>query len=368
MFMSSELHIKAMDFSALALMERARGNIGEADRFFKQALAEELAAIEELADYTEPTFSILHRSAATLALDCKDSRLAERLVAKALAREPHPEIAEELRGLFEQIQFQRHLALRGVELEDQEMQMSLTGSAVGQGLISANELMNRIADVSRLVFRTAERRAGMAFRESGSAVKSIMDTYQPYVSAPRTGSFAFTLRLGRPSGQQSLTLEAIDVIDECLSTLELANESRLGEIQTRIPNPAYQRNLLALARKIAPDGQRIRQVGFTVIRNGKEHQFNITEPASTMPKPSVFSGPAPVSESLELHGALLFADGRESAKNSIRIVDDSSKEHTVLVPEGMMDDIVRPLWNKEVAVTVLRRGNTFELQEITAID
>lgn len=368
MFTANEMHIKAMDSSALGFMEQERGNTGQAERYFKQALAEELAAIDKLADFTEPTFSILHRSAATLALDCKESRLAEQLVAKALAREPHPEIAEELRDLFEQIQFQRHLALKGVELEDQELQMSLTGTDVGQGMISADELLDRIADFSRLVYRTAERKAGMEFRESGRAVKEVWNTYQPYVSAPRTGSFALTFRLGRPSGQQSLTLEAIDLVDECLATLEMANESRLSEIQNRIPDPAYQRNLLALARKIAPDGRRIRQVGFTVIRSGKEHQVSISEPASNMPKPSIPGDTTTIAESMELRGALLFADGTKSAKNTIKIIDETSKKHTLLVPEGMMNDIVRPLWNKEVDVIAFRKGRIIELQEITASD
>lgn len=106
MYTANELHIKAMDFSALALMEQSRGNTEDADHYFKKALAEELAAIEALEDSSEPTFSILHRSAATLALDCKDPRCAEQLVAKALARDPYPEIAEELRDLLEQIYFQ----------------------------------------------------------------------------------------------------------------------------------------------------------------------------------------------------------------------------------------------------------------------
>jgi hypothetical protein len=35
------------------------------------------------------------------------------------------------------------------------------------------------------------------------------------------------------------------------------------------------------------------------------------------------------------------------------------------VPEGSMDDIVRPMWNAQVVVTGLRKGRTIELQEIS---
>ena len=99
----NDLHHEAMDFTALAFMERARGNAEKAHEFFEQALKYEAAAIDALGEeYIEPTYSVLHRSAATLALDCKRYRKAEQLAAKALAQEPPGEIAAELRDVLAQ--------------------------------------------------------------------------------------------------------------------------------------------------------------------------------------------------------------------------------------------------------------------------
>jgi hypothetical protein len=53
----------------------------------------------------EPTRSVLHRSAASLALECGALREAERLIATALSGDPPEEIAEELRDLLEQVYF-----------------------------------------------------------------------------------------------------------------------------------------------------------------------------------------------------------------------------------------------------------------------
>jgi hypothetical protein len=53
----------------------------------------------------EPTRSVLHRSAPTLALECGALRDAERLIAVALSGDPPAEIAEELRDLLEQVYF-----------------------------------------------------------------------------------------------------------------------------------------------------------------------------------------------------------------------------------------------------------------------
>ena len=84
----NDLHNRAMDLAELALVERLRGNMEGAANFARQALESELTAIQELKEPVEPTYSVLHRSAGTLALQCHEYRLAERIAAKALAQEP----------------------------------------------------------------------------------------------------------------------------------------------------------------------------------------------------------------------------------------------------------------------------------------
>lgn len=101
----TDVHRKAMDFAAKGLMARMRGDTEEAAAHFKQALENELIALNELErldSKVEPTHSVLHRSAATLALDCHDFRLAEKLACKALAADPPAAIADELRDVLEQ--------------------------------------------------------------------------------------------------------------------------------------------------------------------------------------------------------------------------------------------------------------------------
>ena len=82
-----EFHDEAMDLAFFARRARRRGDESEADPMFAEALKNELAALDELykfGEVVEPTYSVLHRSAASLALNCGDSRLA----AKALSENP----------------------------------------------------------------------------------------------------------------------------------------------------------------------------------------------------------------------------------------------------------------------------------------
>lgn len=99
-------HERAMDLVESAVLERMRGNPARTEELYAEALELELAAIRELEerdDRSEPTWSVLHRSAGWMALNSNQLRRAEKLAAKALAGDPHPEIAEELRDLLEQV-------------------------------------------------------------------------------------------------------------------------------------------------------------------------------------------------------------------------------------------------------------------------
>ena len=97
-------------------MARRRGDNETALPLFEQALEAEVKAIESMDEYVEPTFSVLHRSAGTLALDCNQLRRAEKLAARALAHDPPPEIAAELRELLEQVHSQMRREMEGVAM------------------------------------------------------------------------------------------------------------------------------------------------------------------------------------------------------------------------------------------------------------
>jgi len=99
----------------LAYIAKIKGRIDEFYDFSRKAFEKEKEA-SKFAKETivpEPTLSVLHRSAASLAIDCGEFREAERLIAFALSGNPPNDIAIELRDLLEQVNFLRHLDLRG---------------------------------------------------------------------------------------------------------------------------------------------------------------------------------------------------------------------------------------------------------------
>jgi hypothetical protein len=96
------LHHEAMELVDRALLARQNGNHDQATQLIRSAFDREKTAARLTADQLdlEPTRSVLHRSAATLALECNELREAERLISRALSGFPPIAIAEELRNLL----------------------------------------------------------------------------------------------------------------------------------------------------------------------------------------------------------------------------------------------------------------------------
>ena len=112
-----ELHRKTMDLAEQADLKKLNGDVTQAKELLRQALVLEAEAAQLIAEDTtaEPTRSVLHRSAATLAVECGELQMAEKLIAVAIAPAltcqfagtPPLDIAEELKDLFIQINLRK---------------------------------------------------------------------------------------------------------------------------------------------------------------------------------------------------------------------------------------------------------------------
>jgi hypothetical protein len=104
------LHHQSMELVDRSILAKQQGDDAGSLELLRSPLAQaKLSAFEQersaanlVADQLdfEPTRSVLHRSAASLAVECLQLREAERLIGRALAGNPPPDIADELRDLL----------------------------------------------------------------------------------------------------------------------------------------------------------------------------------------------------------------------------------------------------------------------------
>ena len=371
------IHRQAMEQSDLAVVARMRGDEQAAVNHVVTAYELEAKAANALTHQpsAEPTRSVLFRSAATLARDCGRFNEAEKLIYKALAGEPPADIAGELQDLLEQVSFHRHLELRGVQLGDEEIQMAITGKSVGFGMAPTDVFLARVRSTENLLYRTAERQQNRPYRDRGRRDGQLAQNLELYMSVPRAACFAVTFRVG---ASQQAFLPGLSpgetVIDELLDCLQLYTRGQEVQLKERISEEAYYRNFVSLARTLQPDGAKVNMVGFTTVRRGTTKQVAMTEAPNDAPTltpqdviPEQAKKAKPDEDIVELRGELLIANALKKSGNQsgeIEIVTSGNVRVKVVVPPGMMSDIVKPLWESEVEVTGTRRGKKVHLMQI----
>lgn len=376
----NELHTKAMDLAEAAFFHSKKGEDILASRYFSQALEleQQAAFMLPLDRASEPSRSILFRSAASLAFNAGDSIMAERLAAQGLAGYPPAEILEELRDLLEEVTFYRHLSTYGMQLSESEWKMTLDGSAVKKGVVLTDLLLARVEKVSSLVRRTIERKLGLPFQVNRGVPDERRDRYGLFTRALAPSSFAVVFQLGEPDKKQmplfTGELEPVEVIDEILECLALVEGERVELLSERIPNQDYLENFIGLARQIAPDGKDIKTVGFTVVRNGEEKPLAIRKNRKAIGR--VFSGITrqvdsdnSPGETLTLAGVLNFASSpRSKPYGTVKLTNlETGKHQTIHVRKSLMKDIVQPYYEENVQVTVIKKGETLYLDDVSSV-
>jgi len=348
-----QIHREAMEIADRAFIAQRNGDYNHALQLFEDAYWREMKAAS--LSHNEPSRSILHRSAATLALHAQLFREAERLAALGLAGEPPSEIADELREVLEKANFHRHLSLQGMSLNPNELQMTIVGNAISEGMALIGVVTSRVSHFEKLIIRTAQRINQKPFgRITGSNVYSL------YMSTPRTGSFAVTLRLGEREQQMLPGMDdRAQIIDEVMFNLDLLNQNRIDELRSVIPDRSYFQSFLGLVKNIAPDGDEVKLVGVTALRSGNETSIGLSVTSREI-RPildevqEIEQVDQGARETIQITGELLFAEAMK--KNRIKLVDDNSRTYIIEVSEAIAEDVVRPYFGMRVTVVAVRVG------------
>jgi len=362
------LHSEAMDHAEMAMIERARGKTKVASKHLIEALQKEELAARLAVDngVPEPTRTILLKSAAHLAVDAGQIRLAEQLVGIALSGDPPEELAEELRGMFEEIGFHRHLDVHGVELQNNDLQMVMVGDAIAPGMIASDQFVKRVETLQNLMYRTSESDIGSAYRERGGVRQAIEKPLQMYVSVPRAASFAVSLKVTSLKGQSEFTFaESSIVIDHLMERLDLFERADYNSLKTQIPEKDYYDNFIRLASDLAPDGTLVKMVGFTTQRGDIQKRLELRRTAKSDGNLAPF---ASSNERRSVKGKLFYFNENNEGLLTIKLRTQDNDEFKLKGPTDMLTKASKYLGRKAgVTITGVQTGKaTIEFDEIKA--
>lgn len=333
------------------------------------------AAMKLVNEELEPSRSILFRSAANIAYNIGLFPEAERLVCLGLSGTPPEWVANELRDLYENINMSRHLQLKGIVLSEEEFQVSFTGNDVGFGFIRSEDYLPRAEALSKILQRTAQRKTQKGLY-SKRIPKTISDGFMPLLSIPRAASFAVTFKIAIPGEQMTLFEEVPkkEVIKEVMECIDLLEHNQLDELKTKIDSQEYFDNFMGLCDNILPDGDSIKTIGFTYNTTNVEKQIvvkKVKEKLEISPNQANLSDRNVLvcmnkGEEVTIRGVLQVAD-KSNDRSEIKI-NSQGVLYKVRVPEGQIDDVVRPLWDKQVILKGRKHSKTIIELEIIRED
>jgi len=359
------LHNKAIEIAELAFKLKREGKIDRSVKEFSKAfkIEREAADLIPIDKKNEPSRSILYRSAGSLALNANLFIEAEKMVANGLLGFPPKEIADELRDLFDQINFERHLDLKGVKLSNNEFLFSLAGgSEVGHGYVRSEEFIKRIVIINDITLKEVERRIKKTVKNKKKPNPKVVQMYKPFLQTPKASSFQVVIQIGE--SQDNTLFPDYDtvsesIIEHILDSVELVNNSSIDKLRKKFENneEEYFDHILTSIKNLAPDGKKVKMIGLKGNEevNGKEVKFirphkDIKFEAFDLKKQKEQEKEQREKEgsSIVLIGILDFA---RSKKNEIAITDRNGKEHVIKVSEGRLAAIVKSNYEDEVKIT-----------------
>jgi hypothetical protein len=155
---ATKLHRDAMDLAEKALNAQRAADRVLAQKLFEEAFQKERDAALLVAKTTdnEPTRSVLLRSAASLALNCGQSREAERLIALGLAGNPPEELRDELRELREDVRMAAEGRNEGIRVLEELDCQAILNPAVPQASPSRQGRNEGVRVIDELVVETED--------------------------------------------------------------------------------------------------------------------------------------------------------------------------------------------------------------------
>lgn len=344
----SRLHREAMRYADESTVARLLDDREEYLRctrlaFEKEAEAAQLMVGEDI----EPTRSVLHRSAATLAFRCEMYSEAKRLVHRALGGSPPSEIEYELNDLLGNIK----LALSGFQLSERQLQLTLDGNEVAFGKALASAVTSRIPSVEELLRVVAKF------------------TVPLYFDAVGAGSFYITLTIGKVNQPSLPGFDAYDeIIERLIQHLDLLNRGEHETLERTIADPKDYSDFVKAVLKIAPDGDAISSVNLQAMIAGRLQTIYFErnrDELSEIPIPDVPKARDAIQltdTTVRKIGFLQRADGSE--ESVCELTTDTDGTWIIEVREDIIHEVLGNYWKRRVEVEGQRMKKTRSLKRI----
>jgi hypothetical protein len=359
----NEYHSKSEILASDAEMACRSGDFQKAENLYRQAAAAEVAAFAALTSDKRRTRGVTAVSAVALWYKGHDYPAAERSAYLYLAEQDLPDFAKaQIQNLLQVIWTTSTAEKAGVRFVRGDVLVSVRGGEVILGGAPLDLILRKVEGVQAALFRTVEMLLERPFRKRGGPSSEIQSMFRPWLFQAPAGSYQFAVRMQEPA-QGELWEAARPKVGQVTSTffkvLRASATDPDTELPTIVPDPDYRGAFLTLSRNLAPTGKsfellEVRDASAPtepVITLGLQTRGELNSAIRKLRPPRELLDGEPITIRGTLRAVHLDDDWLE-----VTTAEDPPGHVHVEEAGDALDDVVGPMVNRKVLVTVVPRG------------
>jgi hypothetical protein len=263
----------------------------------------------------------------------------------------------ELRILLQTIWNDQAQRQAGISFVPGQVIVSVKGGQVVTGGAPLDLIIDKVQNVERLFYRTAEFVTSLPLRKRGLPSKQIQERYRPWLFQSVPGSYQFVVAVQKPPQGELFDTDHPEpeiLTKTFMSILRAAGENPVEELKAIVPKDDYREMFLRMTRNLAPAGKVVSQIE---IRSAGDPRPVVLSTSTrkliseTLRTPGEVTEGQVVEEEKTLRGVLRALDLN---KDWLDVVVAGEPQRVTGVGE-VIDDLIGPMVNHEVSVRVRRR-------------
>jgi hypothetical protein len=248
--------------------------------------------------------------------------------------------------------------------------VSVKGGEVVTGGAPLDLIVEKVQTIQAMFYRTVEFFRDMPLRPRGGPAKEIQDSCRPWLFQAAPGSYQFAVAIQQPRQAELFEkpIEPLLVAEQFFGILSATASQDIEVLSQLVPNADYRNAFLKLSRNLAPTGKTFESIefragaGIPAIALTSESRATINK-AIRMSKPSAPGEDAEGAR--EEHFGVLRAVDLEN--DFLKLVVEHEILHVVGL-EDAMDDVIGPMINKRVKLTIIRKPKLLRFRDIELED
>lgn len=366
-------HSRSESLAARAEAEARSGNRTRAAELYLAAAHEESAAFTDLPQDKIRTRGITAVSAVALLYKGHDFSGAESLAHDYLRLKDRlpPFALTELRNLLNVIWTRSDASAVGVQFLPGDVLVSIKGGEVIFGGAPLDLIMRKVEGIQSVLFRTVEMLLDIPFRKHGTPPSDVQAMFRPWLFQAPPGSYQFAVRMQEPAQKdfwEAARPKAEQVTETFFQLLRASVTNPDAELPKLVTSEDYRLGFLTLSRNLAPTGKTFDRLEISnasapsepIISLGSETRKEINAEINRVKprrRPGDPSDPFPIKGTLR--AVHLDEDWLELSRTH------EEPRHLRIMQAGeALDDVIGPMVNKHVTVTVVRRGSDYLYRDI----